>query len=393
MACIRWIVRPKKGAPKGKCRIFIYRSKNKYQSELFRGTEREANRRAATLEHKKTEGTLIEPSRLTVGGYLDQWLAANPKGVSRRTLEGYSWLINKHLKPRFGDTPLAKLHPMDIQTYYQDTSRCDGKGKLSKQTVLHLHRLLHVALRGAVMKGLLAFNPAGKDKVDSPSTDNNTEEESEKMMTLDEKGLLALFKGFEGHRLYAPVVVDGTTGLRRGELLALRWTDINLDTAMLSVARSLEETKEFGLNFKPPKTKRSKRTIDILPMTVKVLRHHAIAQKKARLAAGQAWVDEGLVFPTLDGSRWRPSSFTSAWIDRVRAIGFIGFTGLRFHDLRHTHCSQLLRAGVPVMTVSARLGHSSAKMTLDRYAHSLPADQTRAALTLDTLLQAAALPG
>ncbi len=389
MACIRWIVRPEKGAPKGKCRIYVYLRKNKYQTELFRGTEREANRRAATLEHKKTEGTLIEPSRLTVGAYLDQWLAANPKGVSRRTLEGYSWLINKHLKPRFGDTPLAKLHPMDIQTYYQDTSRCDGKGKLSRQTVLHLHRLLHVALLSAVKNGLLAFNPAGTDRIDVPSTDNN-EEESKEMMTLDEKELLALFKGFEGHRLYAPVVVDGTTGLRRGELLALRWSDVNLDTAMLSVVRSLEETKEFGLNFKPPKTKRSKRTIDIGSMTVETLRRHATAQKKARLAAGPAWIDEGLIFPTLDGSRWRPSSFTSAFIDRVRAVGFTGF---RFQDLRHTHCSQLLRAGVPVMTVSARLGHSSAKMTLDRYAHSLPADQKRAALTLDTLLQAAALPG
>jgi integrase len=376
-------------ASKGKFRIFIHVGKGKYQSYLFKGTLREAERKAASITHEQTQGTLVAPNKITTGDYLDQWLAANPKGVSRRTLEGYRWLINKHLKPRFGDTTLAKLHPMDIQTYYQDTSRCDGKGKLSKQTVLHLHRLLHVALRGAVKKGLLAFNPAGKDKIDLPSADNN-EEESKEMMTLDEKELRTLFKGFEGHRQYAAVVVDGTTGLRRGELLALRWTDINLDSAMLSVARSLEETKEFGLNFKPPKTKRSKRIFDIGSMTVEVLRHHATAQKKARLAAGPAWVDEGLVFPTLDGSRWRPSSFTSAFIDRVRTIGFTGF---RFQDLRHTHTSQLLRAGVPVMTVSARLGHSSAKMTLDRYAHSLPADQKRAALTLDTLLQAAALPG
>ena len=378
MACIRWIIRPTKSAPKGKCRIFIYRNKNKYQSELFRGTEREANRRAATLEHKKTEGTLIEPSRLTVGGYLDQWLGE--QSAASRTLERWGELINQHLKPKFSDTPLAKLDTQTIQTYYLNAQRLDGKGKLSNRTVLHIHRVFRQALKRAVLLRKLAYDPTDLVKPPKPV--------KPEMKVLDEKELMSLLKGFEGNRLYAPVVVAATTALRRGELLALRWKDIKADT--LSVTRSLEETKAGGLVFKNPKTESSIRPIDLLPLTVETLRRHAVEQKKARLP-GPLWKnDEGLVFPTLDGSRWRPSSFTSAWVDRVRAIGF---TGMQLKDLRHTHISQLLRAGVNPKLVAARAGHASVKMTMDVYAKFLPADQKRAALTLEAVLQAAALPG
>jgi integrase len=378
MAFIQWHERPKKGAPKGKCRIFIYRGKNKYQSELFRGTEREANRRAATLEHKKTEGTLIEPSRLTVGEYLDQWLGE--QSAAPRTLERWSELINQHLKPKFGDTPLVKLDTQTIQTYYLNAQQLDSKGKLSNRTVLHIHRVFRQALKRAVLLRKLAYDPTDLVKPPKPV--------KPEMKVLDEKELMTLLKGFEGNRLYAPVVVAATTTLRRGELLALRWKDIKADT--LSVTRSLEETKAGGLVFKNPKTESSIRPIDLLPLTVETLRRHAVEQKKARLAAGPAWVDEGLVFPTLDGSRWRPSSFTSAFIDRVRAIGF---TGMQLKNLRHTHISQLLRAGVNPKLVAARAGHASVKMTMDVYAQFLPADQKRAALTLEAVLQAAALPG
>ncbi len=364
-------------ASKGKFRIFLHVGKGKYQSHLFKGTRRQAERKAASLTHEQTMGTLVEPTKTTTGDYLDQWLAGHD--AAPRTLERYGELIDKHLKPAFGTVALLKLSPLTIQTYYQNTNRCDGKGKLSKRTVLHLHRVLREALRRAVRLGILAANPT--DRVDSPRPERT------EMKTLDEKELNKLFKNFEGHRLYAPVVVAGTTGLRRGELLALRWSDIDLSAATLTVTRSLQETKS-GLAFKSPKTKSSERTIDIGPLTVEVLRRHAVEQKRAQLAAGPAWVGEGLVFPTLDGSPWRPSTFTTSWVGRVRDVGF---SGLRFHDLRHTHASQLLRAGVNPKVVAARLGHSNVAMLMSTYAHALPADHKQAALTLDARLRAAGI--
>jgi integrase len=183
-----------------------------------------------------------------------------------------------------------------------------------------------------------------------------------------------------GTRLYAPVVVAATTGLRRGELLALRWSDVNLDAANLTVKRALEETKG-GLNFKSPKTKKAQRILDLLPLTVEVLRRHRVDQAKVRLAAGPAWEDNDLVFPDVDGRPWRPSLLTGAFSDRQ--------PGIRFHDLRHSHATQLLRAGAHPKIVSERLGHAGVGITLDTYSHVLPGMQKQAVLQLEASLRAA----
>jgi len=375
----------KSGKGKDKYRIYIYIGKRidpktglakpKYQTYLFKGTWRDAERYAATLVHKQTKGTLVEANRLTVGEYLDQWLGEQDP-PSARTKERWSELINQHLKPKFGETLLAKLEPQAIQTYYLNAQRLDGKGKLSKRTVLHLHRVFRQALKRAVLLRKLAHDPT--DLVEPP------EPVKPDMRVLDEKDLMILLKGFEGHRQYAAVVVAATTGMRRGELLALRWSDIKDD--VITISQLLSETKAGGVAFKPTKTESSTRPVDLLPLTVEALRHHAVEQKKAKLAAGPACVDEGLVFPTLDGSPWRPSSFTSAWVDQVRSIGF---TGMQLKNLRHTHISQSLRAGENPKVVAARVGHSSVAMTMDVYARFLPADQKRLALNLDARLRAA----
>lgn len=365
-----------RAASKGKFRIFIHVGRGKYQTQLFEGKRRDAERKCASLVHAQTQGILVEPTKITVGEYLDKWLAGHD--ASRRTLERYGELIEGHLKPAFGTVPLLKLHPLQIQTYYQNAGRRDGKGKLAKRTVLHIHRILRESLREAARLGVLAQNPTDRVKPPRP--------ERVEMKALDRKELNTLFRGFEGHRLYAPVVVAGTTGLRRGELLALRWSDIKLDTdATLTVARSLEETKS-GLTFKPPKTKSSERTIDLLSLTVEALRKHEVEQKKARLAAGSVWTDNNLVFPALDGSLWKPSNFSLSWIDRVRRIGL---TGLRFHDLRHTHASQWLRDGENPTVVSKRLGHSSVATTMNIYSHVLPGDEKQAVRRHDAKLRAA----
>lgn len=235
-----------------------------------------------------------------------------------------------------------------------------------------MHRVLRAALGQAVRWRMLSRNPA--DAVRPPRP------ERREMKALPEKDMTALFESLAGTRLYAPVTVAATTGLRRGELLALRWSDVNLDAATLTVKRSLEETKA-GLNFKSPKTREAQRLLDLLPLTVEVLRRHRIEQAKARLAAGPAWEDNDLVFPDSDGRPWRPSLLTGAFADRR--------TGIRFHDLRHSHATQLLRAGVHPKIVSERLGHAGVGITLDTYSHVLPGMQKQAMLQLEASLQAA----
>lgn len=365
----------------GKFRVFIHVGKGRYQSYLVKGTKRAAERACASFIHERSQGTLVEPAKMTVAALLEKWISSHAqRRVAAKTAERYREIIDKHLVPALGHYQLTKLHALHIEQYYTTalmSGRRNGRGGLAARTVLHHHRVLREALQRAVRWRLLARNPAAD--VDAPHP------RPVEIKALDDKELHALFKGFEGTRLYAPMVTAATTGIRRGELLALRWSDISLDDATLTVARSLEETK-FGLVFKNPKTDSSRRMIDLGSLTIEVLRNHAVEQKRARLAAGPAWTDEGLVFPALDGSPWKPSNFTSSWIGRV---GRIGFARLRFHDLRHTHASQLLHEGINPKVVSARLGRGSVATTMNIYAHALPGDQKQAALVLDAALRAA----
>jgi len=270
-----------RAASPGKWRVFIHIGKGRYQSHLFTGGRRDAERYAAGLVNKQSEGMLVKPSKITLGEYLDRWIAGH--SASPRTCERYGELIRDHIKPALGAVALGKLSGLAIKEFYKNAQRIDGKGKLSKTTVLHIHTLLHKALRDAVELKELVRNPTDGAAVRPPR-----DQTPGKMRTLDAKQTAELFQGFKGSaRLYVPTVVAATTGVRRGELLALRWTDLTLDGAAptLTVERAAEQTKA-GLTFKTPKTNSSLRTVDLLPVAVEALRKHAVEQKRARLAAG-----------------------------------------------------------------------------------------------------------
>jgi integrase len=207
------------------------------------------------------------------------------------------------------------------------------------------------------------------------------------MTALDEGQMLALFELFAGKRLYPLIVTLATTGMRRGEALALRWSDIDLEGARLTIERALEQTKG-GLAFKAPKTHSGRRTIDLLPQTIEVLKAHRAAQARARLAAGPAWQDNGLVFPAPDGAPMRPSIATERFWEATQKFE----PRLRLHDLRHTHATQLLRAHVHPKFVSERLGHAGIAITLDTYSHMLPGMQRDAVAVLAGALDRAKSP-
>jgi integrase len=255
------------------------------------------------------------------------------------------------------------------------TGRRDGKGGLSPRTVQHTHRVLKQALRQAVQWRLLAVNPC--EAVEPPKV------EEPEIEVLSQGEVATLLRAAEGGRMYAPILLALTTGMRRGEVLGVRWSDVDLDGATLRVEQAVEQTKA-GLRFKPPKTKRSRRTITLPALTVTALRRHRAQQAEERLALGLAGADDWLVFTRYDGATVEPRFFTKSF---TRLAASAGLPHVTFHGLRHTHVTQLLAAGEHVKVVSERAGHSSVAVTLQIYAHTIPGMQTGVADRLDAALR------
>jgi integrase len=205
------------------------------------------------------------------------------------------------------------------------------------------------------------------------------------MMALDDTQTTALLKSLKASRLYLPVALAVSTGMRRGELLALRWAEVDLDKAQISVNRSLEQTKA-GLTFKTPKTERSRRRIALPKVIVKLLRAHKASQAAEKLRLGPIYQDRGFVCARPDGTPWPPDTFSTLFAAHIRRHKL---PPVRFHDLRHTHATQLLKQGVHPKIVSERLGHSNISITLDTYSHVLPGMQEQAVAAIDTVLAAA----
>jgi len=223
---------------------------------------------------------------------------------------------------------------------------------------------------------VLARNPA--DAVDPPRP------RPVEMAALDVADTARLLGAAAGSRLYLPVLLAVATGLRRGELLALRWKDLDLGGGALAVCQAMELTRA-GIAFKEPKTRRSRRRVTLPALVVDVLRAHRREQVVERLGAGPAYRDLDLVLPGPGGEPWNPRYFGKSFASLVERSGV---PRVRFHDLRHTHASQLLLEGVHPKVVSERLGHASVAITLDRYSHVLPGLQEDAAARIDRALRA-----
>ena len=206
------------------------------------------------------------------------------------------------------------------------------------------------------------------------------------MCALDDAATAKLLRAATGSRLAIPVTLAVATGLRRGEILALRWKDVDLERASLAVRQSLEQTRSRLCSFKQPKTTKGRRVVALPALAVDALRQHKIEQAKMKLALGGAYEDHDLVCARDDGRPWPPDAFSTAFGGLVRRSEV---PAIRFHDLRHTHATQLLRQGVHPKIVSERLGHSTVGITLDVYSHVLPGMQEEAALRTDEALRAA----
>jgi integrase len=348
-------------------------SKRKRRWHSFTGTKRQAQVECSRLISEAQRGTGLEPSRVTLAEFLDRWLAHMRPQISARTHERYTELVTKNIAPALGNVFLSRLQAVQISEAYARalvSGRRDGKGGLSPASVHYQHRVLKKALGQAVKWRLLPGNPI--DAVDPPRVERT------RMQTYDMAQTAEALALVRRTRLYVPVLLALLCGLRRGEITALRWRNVDLDGAQLAIVESTEQTSKVT-RLKETKTGRA-RTVALPSLVVEELRQHRIKQAQELLQVGIRQSGESFVYSREDGQAMQPRSLTHAW-DQFRARTTL--PRIRFHDLRHSHATHLLAGNIHPKIASERLGHSKVGITLDLYSHVLPGMQADAAARVD----------
>ncbi len=349
-----------------------------------KGDRRAAERELRRLLRDLDTGEHVDPTRKTVRQWLTQWHQAVRDEVSPKTHERYGEIVDNFLIPELGALPIAKLAPAHIQAAYSKwatTGRRDGKpGGLSPRTRRHIHRILKSALGRAVEQQVLARNPADVFKKRLPKV------ERREMTTLTVEQAQRFLGSVRHTRVYWPVLIALATGMRRGEILALRWRNVDIDKGIVRVVESLEQTKGGTLRFKAPKTDRA-RAITLPSFAIEELRRLKREQAEQLLALGVRQSGETLACARADGAPHQPRSLTHEFAYLIRRVKDV--PRVRFHDLRHSHATHLLLSGVHPKIAQERLGHSTISTTLDLYSHVTETMQQDAAAQLDNAFRSA----
>lgn len=342
-----------------------------------KGTKKEAEALLARMLAELEDGVYIDAKKTSVSDYLDKWIVSIKGSVSSTTYERYQQLCDKHLKPTIGNIALNKLQAIRISELYSvamESGRIDGKGGLSKQTVLHMHRVLKRTLSQAVKWGLLSRNPCD-------AVDNIPKPSKKERLTFTTEETLSLLEQLNGNPLYLPVLIAVTTGMRRGEILGLRWKDIDLDKKRLYIRQIVIETRQYGLEVKQPKTDASSRTIALPQIAIEAIKKYRVEQAELCLQLGKGLTPESMLFNEYSGLNV-PNRITVNFRSFIKSHGFKHVT---FHDLRHTHATHLLEQNIHPKIVSERLGHSTIALTMNTYSHVMPTMQEEAANKVDEL--------
>jgi integrase len=358
--------------------------KRHQQWHTVHGTKKDAERALRELLHSVEKGSYVKPTKVSLAEFLEEWLRGYVElNCSPRTKASYEMIVRRHLIPELGGILLSQLDPRHLQAFYtrqKAQGRVDGKGPLSSTTVRYCHSLLAEALGHAVKMGLVSRNVA--QATEAPRLDHKV------MSTLMLEDTQTFLEAAEGTPYYTLFYLLLHTGLRRGEALALRWKNVDLGLSSLGVLGYLSVTETVyklagDYIVKEPKTPSSRRRIALPPSLVLVLRQHRAEQEAQQALLGKPLTDNDFVFANPDGNPLDPSTVSHAF---NKVIHKAGLPHIRLHDLRHTHASLLLQAGVHPKVVQERLGHSSIRVTLDTYSHVMGGLQEAAAQHFDKLL-------
>jgi integrase len=337
-------------------------------------TRREVAGKLQDALNEKKRGLLVTGPRETVGHYLEYWLEEVHKPTIRiSTYVRYREIMQLHIVPSIGHLQLTSLSPQHIQTLYAQKM----KEGLSASTVQSIHAVLHKALDNAVRLGSLSRNVS--DRIPLPRIVKH----EIKPLTLEQAQ--HLLKSVREHRLEALFALALATGMRLGELLGLRWQDIDFTAGSLQVRHILSYVRSQGFVESEPKTAKGKRRITLPAFMLDSLKQHRVRQLEAKLKAGSSWKDRDLVFCADRGGYLNPASTMQVVFKSV--LKKAGLPQMRFHDLRHSAATILLSMGVHPKVVQELLGHSRISMTMDIYSHVLPTMQKDAMERMNDALQ------
>lgn len=347
----------------------LNRDGGRQRRQVYGRTRAEAADKVADLISLNRKHVPAAPVEVTVQQYAESWLERlGSSGLKPATVSNYRWVLDRHVLPNIGRRRLVALSPQHVRTLLLTVS----ESGVSARTVQLSRAVLRSMLADAERDQLIHRNVAALVK--GP----RVERQEVVPWTADEAG--QFLTSLEGHRLRPLFAVGVALGLRKGELLALRWQDVDLDVGVLRVRATVQRLgKGVGLVTGSPKTTRSRRTLPLPQVLVDALREHRTAQELEREEA-TSWHDAGLVFTTSKGTMIEPRNL-NRFLDE--AIARAGLRRIRFHDLRHTCASLLLAQGVSPRVVMEVLGHSQMSMTTDLYGHVMPSSLRSAADALD----------
>jgi integrase len=351
----------------------VYTSEGRKRRTLYGRTRQQVAAKLSKALADRESGLTFDAGSLTVGEYLDRWLSHSVQdSVRQKTYERYESIVRVHLSPALGRIKLKTLTPEHVRSLYRE--KLDSG--LAPRSVLHIHRTLSKALKQATDDGLIPRNAAASVKPPQPR--------SEEIQPLSRDQVQTFLDTVRGDRMEALYVLAVTAGLRQGELLALKWEDVDLvgEYPTLEVRRSLSETRGRR-NFEAPKSGRG-RHLRLSRRAVSALRAHRMRQLEERVLKAGLWEDHGLIFPSEVGTPMSGRNLYRAFKIRVKRASLP--QTLRFHDLRHTCATLLLRQGINPKFVQELLGHADISLTLNTYSHVLPDMGDAAAGGMDAAL-------
>lgn len=350
----------------------VYVAGKRKRKTLYGKTRKEVAAKLAKALGHREDGLIFDAEKLRLGEYLDRWLHDSVRDtVRQRTWERYEQIVRVHIKPSLGRVKLKALDPAQVRALYRE--KLDAG--LAPHTVQYVHTTLNKALNEALSDGLVPRNAASAVKAPKPI--------KKEIRPLSPEQANAFLEAASEDRFEALYVLAITAGLREGELLGLKWEDVDLEAGTLSVRRSLSEARS-GRFFQPPKNGTG-RSIRLTARAIDALKRHKASQNQERLKLGTLWHDGGLVFPSRIGGPMNAKNLIARSFKPLLVRVSLPRT-VRFHDLRHTCATLLLGKGVHPKIVQELLGHATIAITLDTYSHVLPNMQGEAVSAMEDAL-------